>query len=372
MKRILLTGGGTGGHIYPALAIARAVREKHPDVEIGYIGTDNGLESKIVPKEEGIQFFTVEIQGFRRSLSWENVNTVRKFIRAVSKSKEYIKKFQPDVVVGTGGYVSGPAVFAAHQLNIPTMIHEQNAVLGLTTKFLSRFADVVAVSLEDTSKQLTSAKKVVYTGNPRATEVIRADRQKGRESLGIAENVPVVLIFGGSRGAKAINQAVLSMLPKLSSLPGVRFVYVTGEVHYQDITSKINGSKYPNLDIRPFVYNMPDVLATTDLVVARAGASTLAELTALGLPSILIPSPYVTNNHQEANARVLEEQGAARLLLERDCSGESLWNQMEALILDPEERKKMSEQARSLGRPEAATLIVEELEQLAASANVPS
>jgi UDP-N-acetylglucosamine--N-acetylmuramyl-(pentapeptide) pyrophosphoryl-undecaprenol N-acetylglucosamine transferase len=162
------------------------------------------------------------------------------------------------------------------------------------------------------------------------------------------------------------------MLPKLNSLPGVRFVYVTGEVHYQDITSKINGSEYPNLDIRPFVYNMPDVLATTDLVVARAGASTLAELTALGLPSILIPSPYVTNNHQEANARVLEEQGAARLLLERDCSGENLWSQMEALILDPEERKKMSEQARSLGRPEAATLIVEELEQLAASANVPS
>jgi UDP-N-acetylglucosamine--N-acetylmuramyl-(pentapeptide) pyrophosphoryl-undecaprenol N-acetylglucosamine transferase len=367
MKRILLTGGGTGGHIYPALAIARAVKEKHPDVEIGYIGTDNGLESKIVPKEEGIQFFTVEIQGFKRSLSWENVNTVRKFIRAVSKSKEYIKQFQPDVVVGTGGYVSGPAVFAAHQLNIPTMIHEQNAVLGLTTKFLSRFADLVAVSLESTSNELTNAKKVVYTGNPRATEVIHANRNKGRESLGIAENVPVVLIFGGSRGAKTINQAVLAMLPKLNTLPGVRFVYVTGEVHYQDITAKINGSDYPNLDIRPFVYNMPDVLATTDLVVARAGASTLAELTALGLPSILIPSPYVTNNHQEANARVLEEQGAARLLLERDCNGENLWKQMEELILDPEGRKAMSDQAKSLGRPEAATQIVEELERLIAS-----
>ncbi|MCH5584705.1 undecaprenyldiphospho-muramoylpentapeptide beta-N-acetylglucosaminyltransferase [Shimazuella sp. AN120528] len=364
MKRILLTGGGTGGHIYPALAIARAVREKYPEVEIGYIGTDNGLESKIVPKEEGVQFFTVEIQGFKRSLSWENVNTVRKFIRAVSKSKEYIKKFQPDVVVGTGGYVSGPAVFAAHQLNIPTMIHEQNAVLGLTTKFLARFADVVAVSLEDTAKHLTGAKKVVYTGNPRATEVIRANRANGRESLGVMENTPVVLIFGGSRGAKSINQAVLGMLPKLKNLPGVRFVYITGEVHYQDITAKINTEEYPNLDVKPFVYNMPDVLAKTDLVVARAGASTLAELTALGIPSILIPSPYVTNNHQEANARVLEEQGAARLLLERDCNGENLWDKIENLVLDPEERKAMSANAKALGRPEAATLIVEELEQL--------
>jgi UDP-N-acetylglucosamine--N-acetylmuramyl-(pentapeptide) pyrophosphoryl-undecaprenol N-acetylglucosamine transferase len=371
MKRILLTGGGTGGHIYPALAIARAVREKYPEIEIGYIGTDNGLESKIVPKEAGVQFFTVEIQGFKRSLSWENVNTVRKFIRAVSKSKEYIKKFQPDVVVGTGGYVSGPAVFAAHQMNIPTMIHEQNAILGLTTKFLSRFADVVAVSLEDTVKHLTSVKKVVYTGNPRATEVIRANGEQGRESLGVTASTPIVLIFGGSRGAKSINQAVLGMLPKLESLPGVRFIYITGEAHYQDITAKIKTSDYPNLDVRPFVYNMPDVLATTDLVVARAGASTLAELTALGIPSILIPSPYVTNNHQEANARVLEDQGAARLLLERDCNGENLWNAMEGLVLDPQERKSMGEKARALGRPEAANQIVEELEKLV-TANVHS
>jgi UDP-N-acetylglucosamine--N-acetylmuramyl-(pentapeptide) pyrophosphoryl-undecaprenol N-acetylglucosamine transferase len=364
MKRILLTGGGTGGHIYPALAIARAVREKYPEVEIGYIGTDNGLEAKIVPKEEGIHFFTVEIQGFKRSLSWENVNTVRKFIRAVSKAKEYISEFRPEVVVGTGGYVSGPAVFAAHQLNIPTMIHEQNALLGLTTKFLARFADVVAVSLEETAKHLTSAKRVVYTGNPRATEVIRANGEKGRESLKIEANTPVVLIFGGSRGAKAINQAVIDMLPNLSSLPDVRFVYVTGEVHYQDITAKINRNDYPNLDVRPFVYNMPDVLATTDLVVARAGASTLAELTALGIPSVLIPSPYVTNNHQEANARVLEEQGAAHLLLEQDCNGENLWSAISELISKPEERKEMGEKAKSLGRPEAATQIVEELEKL--------
>ncbi len=367
MKRIMLTGGGTGGHIYPALAIARAVRSKYPEVEIGYIGTDNGLEAKIVPKEPGIQFFSVEIQGFKRSLSWENVNTVRKFIRAVSRSKEYIQSFRPDVVIGTGGYVSGPAVYAAHKLHIPTLIHEQNALLGLTTKFLARFVDVVAVSLEESTKQLTSAKRVVYTGNPRATEVVLADAVKGRESLGIDKDKPVVLIFGGSRGAKTINQAVLDMLPKISGLTNVQFVYITGEVHYQKIISKINKSEYPNLDIKPFIYNMPDVLATTDLVVARAGASTLAELTALGLPSILIPSPYVTNNHQEANARVLEAQGATRMLLEQDCNGENLWKAIETLINQPADRKIMGDKAKSLGLPEAATLIVEELELLTTS-----
>jgi UDP-N-acetylglucosamine--N-acetylmuramyl-(pentapeptide) pyrophosphoryl-undecaprenol N-acetylglucosamine transferase len=366
MKRILLTGGGTGGHIYPALAIARAVREKYPEVQIGYIGTPNGLEAKIVPKESSIEFFTVEIQGFKRSFSWENVNTVRKFIRAVSKSKEYIKKFQPDVVIGTGGYVSGPAVFAAHQLNIPTLIHEQNVLLGLTTKFLARFVDVVAVSLEESSKHLTSVRKVVYTGNPRATEVMKANGAKGRESLGISADIPVVLIFGGSRGANTINQAVLGMMPKLKTLPDVHFVYITGEIHYQTIKAQINPADYPNLDVKPFIYNMPDVLATTDLVVARAGASTLAELTALGLPSILIPSPHVTNNHQEANARVLEEAGAARMLLEEDCNGENLWKAVEVLVLNESDRKVMGEKAKSLGRPEAATQILGELESLVA------
>lgn len=364
MKRILLTGGGTGGHIYPALAIARAVRKKYPEVEIGYIGTDNGLEAQIVPKEPGVQFFTVEIQGFKRSLSWDNVNTVRKFIRAVSKSKEYITSFKPDVVIGTGGYVSGPAVFAAHQLHIPTLIHEQNALLGLTTKFLARFVDVVAVSLKESTKQLTSAKRVVYTGNPRATEVVQASASKGRESLGISASNPVVLIFGGSRGAKTINQAVLNMLPKLKTLSDVQFVYITGEVHYQTITSQINVREYQNLHIKPFIYNMPDVLASTNLVVARAGASTLAELTALGLPSILIPSPYVTNNHQEANARVLEEQGATRMILEQDCNGENLWRAIEELMNQPDQREIMGGKAASLGRPEAANLIVEELEKL--------
>lgn len=364
MKRILLTGGGTGGHIYPALAIARAVKRRYPEVEVGYIGTENGLEADIVRKEPYIQFYTVEIQGFKRSLSWENVNTIKKFIRAVKNAKEFIQQFQPDVVIGTGGYVSGPAVYAAHQLNVPTMIHEQNVVLGLTTRFLSRYVDAVAISLEESKKDLTHARKVVFTGNPRATEVVQANPQAGRESLGIEENTPVVLFVGGSRGAKAINEAVLRMIPKMNELPHVRFVYVTGEAHYETVREQIDLSLMPNLDVKPFIYNMPDVLATTSLLVGRAGASTIAEITSLGLPSILIPSPYVTNNHQEANARLLEAAGACRVLLESECNADNLWYLVEHLMTNGEERQIMSEAARNIGTPQAAEVIVDELERI--------
>jgi UDP-N-acetylglucosamine--N-acetylmuramyl-(pentapeptide) pyrophosphoryl-undecaprenol N-acetylglucosamine transferase len=365
MKRILLSGGGTGGHIYPALAIARAVKRRYPDVEIAYIGTETGLESRIVPKEGNIRFYTVEIQGFKRSISWENVNTIRKFLRAVRKSKEYIQEFKPDVVVGTGGYVSGPAVYAAYQLGVPTLIHEQNVVLGLTTQFLSRFVDVVAISLEDSQKYLSRANRIVFTGNPRATEVVQANAAAGRKSLGITDpHRPIILFFGGSRGAKAINEAVLQIIPHMKEMPHVQFVYVTGEVHYDSICRQIPDD-VPNLDVKPFIYNMPDVLAATYLVVGRAGASTLAELTALGLPSILIPSPYVTNNHQEANARWLEEQGASKMLLESECTGENLWREVKRLIENTDEHHAMSEAARRLGRPQAAEVLVDELEKIA-------
>lgn len=365
MKRILFSGGGTGGHIYPALAIARAVKKRYPDVEIAYIGTENGLESKIVPKEGHIHFFTVEMQGFTRSISWDNVNTIKKFIRAVRRSKRYIKEFQPDVVVGTGGYVSGPALYAAHKLGIPTLSHEQNVVLGLTTQFLSRFVDVVAISLEESQKYLSQAQSIVFTGNPRATEVAYANAAVGRESLGISNpHQPIILLFGGSRGAKAINEAVLEMIPYMKEKPHVQFVYVTGEVHYETIRSKIDLQAYSNLSIYPFIYNMPDVLAATYLVVGRAGASTLAEITSLGLPSILIPSPYVADNHQEANARWLKEQGASRMLLESECNGENLWREVKELIENSEIHHTMSEAARRLGRPQAAEILVDELEKI--------
>jgi UDP-N-acetylglucosamine--N-acetylmuramyl-(pentapeptide) pyrophosphoryl-undecaprenol N-acetylglucosamine transferase len=365
VKRLLLSGGGTGGHIYPALAIAKAVRKRYPDCRIAYIGTKNGLESKIVPKEEKMHFYTIDIQGFQRKLAWENVRTVIKFMHAVKQSKRYIQAFQPDVVVGTGGYVSGPPVYAAYRLGVPTLIHEQNVLPGLTTKFLARFAQVVALSFEQSQPYLRKAQRVILTGNPRATEVSQAHAAAGRKSLHLADATrPIVLFVGGSGGAKTINEAVLQMVPSMKKMTHVQFIYVTGEAYYEAVCAQIKLEEVPQLAVYPFIYNMPDVLAAAYLVVGRAGASTLAELTALGLPSILIPSPYVTNNHQEANARSLEEQGATKMLLEQQCTAENLWKEVKYLLENRKEHEAMRAAARKLGRPQAAHMLVEELEKL--------
>lgn len=365
MKKILLSGGGTGGHIYPALAIVQAVRRRFPDIEVAYVGSKNGLEAKIVPKAGDIHFFDVEIQGFKRKISLDNLQTMTKFLKAVRDCKKLIRSFQPDVVVGTGGYVAGPTLYAAAKLEIPTFILEPDVLPGLTTRFLTRYVDKVAVSLSGAEKYLPKAKQLIHTGNPRGTEAVHADVEKGRASLGLeGSDKPIVLFAGGSRGAQPINDAVLSMLPLMREAEEIQFVFVTGEVHYDTVTAKLEKEPVDNLIVKPFIYNMPDVLAATSLMVGRSGASFLAELTALGIPAILVPSPYVTNNHQEVNARWLEEQGAARMILERELTGESLWAAIAAIMKDPERHRSMSEASKRQGRPDAAEVIVDELVQL--------
>ncbi|PTM59220.1 undecaprenyldiphospho-muramoylpentapeptide beta-N-acetylglucosaminyltransferase [Desmospora activa] len=367
MKKILLSGGGTGGHIYPALAIVEAVRRRFPDIEVGYVGTKNGLEAKIVPKAGEIRFFDVEIQGFKRKISLDNLHTMTKFIKAVRDCKETIRSFQPDVVVGTGGYVAGPTLYAAAKLEVPTFILEPDVLPGLTTRFLTRYVDRVAVSLSGAEKYLPKAKQLIHTGNPRGTEAVYADAAKGRASLGLeGSDKPIVLIAGGSRGAQPINEAVVAMLSQVRAAQELQFVFVTGEVHYDTVAAKVNEEPVDNLIVKPFIYNMPEVLAAASLMVGRSGASFLAELTALGIPAILVPSPYVTNNHQEVNARWLEEQGAARMILERELTGESLWAAIESIMKDSECHRNMSEASKQQGRPDAAEVIVDELVQLSA------
>lgn len=363
--RVLLTGGGTGGHIYPALAIARECERQMREAEFLYVGTKRGLESKIVP-EAGLPFQTIDVQGFRRKWSWDNVRTVQKFVQALQRSKQLIKQFKPDVVVGTGGYVCGPVVYAAHRSGIPTLIHEQNVIPGLTNKFLARYADVVATSFSRSARYFKQRDNLVHCGNPRASEVVLADQRSGRVSLNIAENdgKPIVLIVGGSRGARPINEAVMQIMPRILEQDAFYVVYVTGEVHYEEVSQKLRGLSSGTLIVKPYIYNMPEVLAASSLVVNRAGASTLAEMTALGLPSILIPSPYVTNNHQEINARWLEEQGAARVILEKELSADALWQNIQRIMENGVVREKMRQSALQLGEPQAGERIVEQLKHL--------
>lgn len=295
--KIAVSGGGTGGHIYPALALIREIQKKDENVEFLYIGTEKGLESKLVPREN-IPFKSIHITGFKRKISFENVKTVLRFLKGVRDSKKMLKEFKPDVVIGTGGYVCGPVVYAAAKMGIPTIVHEQNSVPGLTNKFLSRYVDKIAICFEE-AREFFPEQKVVLTGNPRASEVLGQDGIKGRLSAGLKLKIPTVLIFGGSRGARPINEAVVKSLTELSGKP-YQVLYVTGDVHFEDVRKEVELVGNPeNVIIKPFIHNMPEVLSGVDLTVARAGATTLAELTSLGIPSILIPSPYVTDNHQE-------------------------------------------------------------------------
>ncbi|WP_028561617.1 undecaprenyldiphospho-muramoylpentapeptide beta-N-acetylglucosaminyltransferase [Paenibacillus pinihumi] len=361
--RIVLTGGGTGGHIYPALAVGKQVRQEIPETSLLYIGTTRGLESRIVPAEN-IPFEAVDITGFKRKLSIDNIKTVIRFLKAVNRSKQLLRSFKPDAVVGTGGYVCGPVVYAAAKLGIPTLIHEQNVIPGLTNKFLSRYAETVAVSFESSADHF-GGKHVLYTGNPCASQVVQADRSKGFSSLGLAEDRKIVLIVGGSRGAKAVNEAVFQMLPKLSGLPEAQFVFVTGESYYEQAKQRISGGDIPpNLQVLPYIHNMAQVLAASSLVVSRSGASSLAEITALGIPSILIPSPNVTNNHQEPNARSLEVAGAAEMVLERELNGDDLFRRITSIVTSPQRLASMREAALTLGKPESANLIVTELKRM--------
>ncbi|MFA9557364.1 undecaprenyldiphospho-muramoylpentapeptide beta-N-acetylglucosaminyltransferase [Evansella sp. AB-rgal1] len=363
--KVLVTGGGTGGHIYPALAFIRTIQKHNKDAKYLYIGTENGLEAKIVNKEN-IPFKTVNISGFKRKLSFDNVQTILRFLKAVRVARKYIEDFQPDIVVGTGGYVCGPVVYAAAKKGIPTIIHEQNSVPGLTNKFLSKYVDRVAISF-DASKQYFPKSKVVLTGNPRAQEVVEAAKKSNGNrlvKLGLSSAKKTVLVVGGSRGARPINEAIIGTLDEWKK-KDYQCLYVTGEVHYESVKKELE--KVPTLNnivCVPYIHDMPQVLSEVHLLVARAGATTLSETTALGLPSILIPSPYVTNNHQEKNARSLESVNAAKVILEKDMSPETLLKEIDTIIGDDANWESMRKGALSIGMQTAGDKLYQLMIQL--------
>ncbi|MBC1520454.1 undecaprenyldiphospho-muramoylpentapeptide beta-N-acetylglucosaminyltransferase [Listeria aquatica] len=355
--KIVLTGGGTGGHIFPALAFIRECKKEYPDAEFLYIGTSKGLEADLVPRE-GIAFEAIEITGFKRSLSLENFKTVARFFKGTKKSKEILRRFNPDCVIGTGGYVCGPVVYAASKLKIPTIIHEQNSVAGLTNKFLSRYVDKIAICFEEVSDSFPS-EKIVFTGNPRASEVVNIEATDVLKSYQLDSAKPTVLAFGGSRGARPLNEAVWKILPEWKD-KDYQLLYVTGNVHYEKIKEELQTLDLgENISVVPFVYNMPEVLNEVELVISRAGATTIAELTSLGVPSILIPSPYVTANHQEKNARSLEKSGASVVITESELGQTDLMAQIDAIMSDKPTLDEMAFHARELGVPDAAKRLVE-------------
>ncbi|MCZ2490760.1 undecaprenyldiphospho-muramoylpentapeptide beta-N-acetylglucosaminyltransferase [Dellaglioa carnosa] len=360
--KIIVSGGGTGGHIYPALALIEALKIKDPTTEFLYVGTEKGLESRIVP-DNHIPFKTIKIQGFKRSLSMENVKTIQLFLKSVKDAKKMIKAFKPDIVIGTGGYVSGAVVYAAARLHIPTIVHEQNSVAGITNKFLSHFVDKVAISFESVADQFPK-KKVVFTGNPRAQQVVNETKIDALSEYDLSDDIPTMLVFGGSRGAEKINQAMVTAIPELNKKP-YQILFVTGNVHYDKIMDNLNGVQLnKNIIVKPYLNNMPNLLSNISVILGRAGATSIAEITALGLPSILVPSPYVTNNHQTKNAMSLVNNNAAKLITEDELTGEKLVEVVDELMLNDGVRKQMAGNSRKMGVPDAADRLIVVMEDL--------
>ena len=355
--KIIFSGGGTGGHIYPALTLIDTVKKKLPDAEVLYVGTEKGLEADIVPKT-GINFIALDLEGgFERRFTLENIKRAANALLSVQKAKKIVEDFKPDVAVGTGGYVCGPILLAASLMKIPTLIQEQNAVAGITNKILSKFAAKIAVGSELALKNFP-AEKTVYTGNPIRAEVLQAKKIDGLKEFNFSADKPVVLISGGSRGARSINQSMTEILLTADKKFDAQFLHVTGKGEFNSVIENLKAGNFnfdnPKIKIVPYLYNMPRAMAMADLAIFRAGATGLAELTARGIPAILIPYPFAAENHQEFNAKELVKVGAAKMILNKDLTAKILSAELAELLNNPEELKKMSAASLSLGKPYAA------------------
>lgn len=363
--RILLAGGGTAGHINPALAIAGYAKSKDSSSEFLFIGTKRGLESTLVPKS-GYDIKYVEVEGLSKKLTIKNFKSLLHMLTAKSKCKKIIKEFKPDVVIGTGGYVCAPAVMAANSLGIPTLIHEQNVFPGSAIKLLSKKSSVTAISFDDSRKYLADAKSILFTGNPIRPSILNCDREKARESLEL-KNEKFIVIFGGSLGAAKINSVALDYIKQISGEKDKKLLFATGERNYDEIINSIKTlgiNPGNNISIVPYIHNMDEVMNAADLVVCRSGAITVSELSALGKPAVLVPSPNVTNNHQEYNARALSDNGAAITILEKDFNVQSLKTAADSVLNDEAAYKIMSAKSTAVSSVNALEIIYQKIEEL--------
>lgn len=360
--RVIVTGGGTGGHVYPAVAIARGLQQAKQEVQILYIGTDRGLEADVVPRA-GFPLVTIAVQGLERRKIWRNVPALAKISRGLREAWVQVRRFRPGVVVGTGGYVSGPVCLAAALQGIPVVLHEQNAFPGLTNRLLAILARKVCLTFPEAARHFPRRARLVTTGLPVRPEILCTDRQAGRKKLGLQEDQLLVVVVGGSQGAKSINQAMLAIYKKLAGRPDVKFLHVTGRRDYEGYLEQVRSLGIDlaicgNITIKPYVYDMEFVLAAADLVIGRAGASFLAEILVRGLPSILVPYPHAAANHQEYNARAVASKGAAILILDRELKSGHLYQAVHQLLNDRKQLQVMAVAAARLGRPDALEAIM--------------
>ncbi len=363
--KVIISGGGTGGHIYPAISIAEEIKKNNKDVEILYIGTKGSMEEELVSKTD-YQFRTIRVKGMPRRLNKKSLIALRELMVGLSQSKKILKEFNPDVVIGTGGYVSGPIVYAASRLNIPTVIHEQNAFPGITNKILSRFVDRVLITFEDSRKYFKNQDRVVLTGNPIRSEILTVNKEEAYGALKIKKDRPFIISFGGSGGQKSLNRAVLKSMEEFSN-ENYQLLHITGKKNYDSFMEELNSMNLKlNEDIRVVSYfnEMPKALNIADLVITSGGAITLAEISSIGVPAILIPKAYTTENHQEFNARSFMNKNAATMILEKDLDDLNLFLVVKDLVMDKMRLSEMRSNSRTLGKINSNALIYNEVEKL--------
>lgn len=360
--RFLFTCGGTAGHINPGLAVAGRIRELMPDAEILFVGAEGHMETELVPRE-GYPIETVRIDGFQRSFKPKmlvrNLKTAAHLVESLHKARRIVREFKPDVAVGTGGYVCYPVLKTASEMGIATAVHESNAVPGLTTKLLEKSVDRIMVGFEECRPFYRHPDKVEVTGTPVRVDFRGADKGRARRQLGLPLDEPMVLAAFGSLGADYMNRMMMGFIERMGPRPPFRLVYATGRKYYASVKARLEekGLVSDRIDVREYIYDMPKVLTASDIMICRSGASTISELTYLGKPAVIVPSPNVVNHHQEKNARVLSDAGAAAVLLEGQFDADRLYCTVAGLLNDPERMGRMFLASRELGVDDATDRI---------------
>ena len=367
---VVIAAAGTGGHINPGIAIANKIKEEDKNSKVLFIGTNRGLENDLVPRA-GYELKTVNAYGIERKLTVQNFKRLYSTIKSIKEAKKILTEFKADVVIGTGGYICMPVILAANKLKIPTLLHESNAFPGVAVRLLSKKVNTVLVGFEDAKLRLKKAKNVVVTGNPtkiKKQNLTSNQKEEIIRSIGLNTNKPIVLVFGGSQGAKSINKSFINII-KNKKNKEYQIIWAAGPSQYEEIKEKlsddnININNIENVKIVPYIYNMEEIMNVVDLVVCRSGAMTITEISIVGKPAIFIPFPFATENHQEYNAKVLEKVGAARIILDKDLNAQSLSNTIEEMLKDKNKLEQMGQNAKKVSVNYVEDKIYEEIEKI--------
>lgn len=365
--RVIVSAAGTGGHINPAIAIANKIRQKNPDSEIIFIGTNHGLENDLVPRA-GFELKRIEAYGLKKEVSFKNLKHIFQTIRSTKEVKKIIDEFKPDLVLGTGGYICGPVFAAATSKKIPAVLHESNAYPGKAVKMFAKQVDCVLVGFEEAKERLNEAKKVVVTGTPtkiKKLTIARDERQKILSDLGVKSELPIVLIFGGSQGAQAINEATVDLI-KAKLNKNYQIIWATGQNQYDVVKESfekdaLSIKNIKDVKVAPYIYNMEELINLADLVICRSGAMTITELAICGKPAIFVPLPSRSANRQEDNARVLEKLGAAKIILNHELTGEKLSGEIDDIIKNKAKLEKMGKLANQIAPNHVEEKIYDEI-----------